>query len=30
MTQGNKISRFVAWTFLTPWQQKTWADKRWN
>ncbi|MGV8926186.1 MAG: 23S rRNA (adenine(1618)-N(6))-methyltransferase RlmF [Ewingella sp.] len=30
MTQGNKISRFVAWTFLTPWQQKSWADKRWN
>jgi 23S rRNA (adenine1618-N6)-methyltransferase len=30
MTQGNKISRFVAWTFLTPWQQKSWAGKRWG
>ncbi|MFU2316631.1 23S rRNA (adenine(1618)-N(6))-methyltransferase RlmF [Rahnella sp. PCH160] len=30
MTQGNKISRFVAWTFLTPSQQKSWAIKRWS
>lgn len=30
MSQGNKVSRFVAWTFLTPVQQLAWASKRWN
>lgn len=29
MAQGNKISRVLAWTFLTPEQQKNWA-KRWE
>ena len=29
MGQGNKISRIVAWTFLTIEQQKTWMNKRW-
>ena len=28
MGQGNKISRIVAWTFLTQEQQKEWM-KRW-
>ena len=27
---GNKISRIVAWTFLTKEQQKTWAKRRWK
>ncbi|RNI24529.1 23S rRNA (adenine(1618)-N(6))-methyltransferase RlmF [Rufibacter latericius] len=30
MSQGNKISRLVAWTFLSPEQQKDWADTRWK
>jgi len=30
MGQGNKTSRIVAWTFLTPNQQKNWRDSRWN
>jgi 23S rRNA (adenine1618-N6)-methyltransferase len=30
MGQGTKISRIVAWTFLTPTQQKRWIDTRWN
>lgn len=30
MAQGQKISRFIAWTFLTPTQQKDWMDKRWK
>lgn len=30
MKQGNKISRFVAWTFLTKTQQAEWQSKRWN
>jgi 23S rRNA (adenine1618-N6)-methyltransferase len=30
MAQGQKVSRFVAWTFLTPSQQKAWAGKRWK
>lgn len=30
MGQGNKISRIVAWTFLTPEQQKEWRDKKWS
>ncbi|MFV1449190.1 23S rRNA (adenine(1618)-N(6))-methyltransferase RlmF [Maribacter sp. HS] len=30
MGQGNKMSRLVAWTFLTDEEMKTWADKRWK
>jgi 23S rRNA (adenine1618-N6)-methyltransferase len=30
MTQGNKISRFVAWTFLTETQHIQWSLKRWK
>lgn len=30
MAQGQKISRFVAWTFLSPEQQQQWAQKRWK
>ncbi|WP_266203595.1 23S rRNA (adenine(1618)-N(6))-methyltransferase RlmF [Pontibacter kalidii] len=30
MGQGNKISRIVAWTFLTPEQQKNWVATRWK
>lgn len=30
MGQGTKISRFVAWTFLSPKQQARWIEKRWN
>jgi 23S rRNA (adenine1618-N6)-methyltransferase len=30
MGQGNKTSRIVAWTFLTPEQQVKWAEKRWK
>lgn len=29
MGQGNKISRIVAWTFLTQEQQKEWRKDRW-
>ncbi len=29
MTQGQKVSRFVAWTFLNGVQQKEWRMKRW-
>lgn len=29
MAQGQKISRFVAWTFQTPQQQAEWAAARW-
>lgn len=29
MAQGQKISRFVAWTFLTKDQQQQWAEERW-
>lgn len=29
MSQGNKKSRFIAWTFLNPEQQADWATKRW-
>jgi len=29
MGQGNKTSRFVAWTFLSPKQQKKWMDANW-
>lgn len=30
MGQGTKISRIVAWTFLTTTQQKKWVETRWN
>ncbi|WP_210465957.1 23S rRNA (adenine(1618)-N(6))-methyltransferase RlmF [Rufibacter roseolus] len=30
MSQGNKTSRLVAWTFLSPDQQKAWAITRWK
>ena len=30
MSQGNKASRIVAWTFLTPDQQKEWMHTRWH
>ncbi len=30
MSQGNKISRFVAWTFLTETQHIQWSLKRWK
>lgn len=30
MHQGNKISRIVAWTYLTPGQQKNWMATRWK
>jgi 23S rRNA (adenine1618-N6)-methyltransferase len=30
MAQGQKISRFVVWTFLTPLQRKEWSRKRWS
>ena len=29
MGQGNKISRIVVWTFLTPEQQEEWKTSRW-
>lgn len=29
MGQGNKISRIIAWTFLTLEQQKAWVSRRW-
>ena len=30
MSQGNKTSRLVAWTFLTPAQQAAWVKMRWD
>lgn len=30
MAQGQKQSRFVAWTFLTPEQQQNWRKERWT
>jgi 23S rRNA (adenine1618-N6)-methyltransferase len=30
MGQGNKISRIVAWTFLSPEEQKKWMEERWR
>jgi 23S rRNA (adenine1618-N6)-methyltransferase len=30
MGQGNKTSRIVAWTFLTPEQQKKWSETKWK
>jgi 23S rRNA (adenine1618-N6)-methyltransferase len=29
MAQGNKISRFLAWTFLQPKQKQAWRNYRW-
>jgi 23S rRNA (adenine1618-N6)-methyltransferase len=29
MGQGNKVSRFIAWTFLSEKEQKDWVDERW-
>jgi len=30
MSQGQKQSRFVAWTFQTPAQQQAWSQTRWQ
>ncbi len=30
MSQGQKSSRFVAWTFFTKEEQIEWAEKKWN
>jgi len=30
MQQGQKQSRFIAWTFFNPAQQKTWRQLRWQ
>ncbi|MFB9862707.1 23S rRNA (adenine(1618)-N(6))-methyltransferase RlmF [Rufibacter immobilis] len=30
MSQGNKASRFIAWTFLTPTQRQTWVQTKWH
>ena len=30
MAQGNKISRVLAWTFLSKEEQKQWIDSRWG
>lgn len=30
MAQGQKVSRFVAWTFLTPEEQVAWKVERWT
>lgn len=30
MSQGNKISRFIAWTFLNKEQQQKWIESRWK
>jgi 23S rRNA (adenine1618-N6)-methyltransferase len=30
MAQGQKISRFVAWTFMDRNEQQSWAKKRWR
>ncbi len=30
MGQGNKSSRVIAWTFLTPAQCKVWVESRWQ
>jgi len=29
MTHGQKVSRIVAWTFLTPAEQADWKNKFW-
>lgn len=30
MAQGNKVSRIVAWTFLSTQEQQNWVTARWN
>ena len=30
MAQGQKVSRFIAWTFLSAEERKEWAQKRWS
>lgn len=30
MGQGQKVSRFIAWTFLTEQEQKDWVNERWK
>ncbi len=30
MAQGQKVSRIVAWTFLTPAEQAAWKNKHWD
>lgn len=30
MGQGNKSSRIIAWTFLSPVEQKQWKEQRWS
>jgi len=30
MAQGQKVSRFVAWTFLNEAEQQAWSKKRWR
>ena len=30
MGQGNKVSRILAWTFLTEAEQEDWRNKRWK
>ncbi|RTQ45927.1 23S rRNA (adenine(1618)-N(6))-methyltransferase RlmF [Hymenobacter gummosus] len=30
MSQGQKVSRFVAWTFLSPEERQQWRQKRWG
>ncbi|MGZ4047901.1 MAG: RlmF-related methyltransferase, partial [Bacteroidia bacterium] len=30
MSQGNKVSRIVTWTFLNTLQQKEWKEKHWH
>ena len=30
MGQGNKSSRLIAWTFLSPEEQLKWAKTRWD
>ena len=29
MGQGQKVSRFIAWTFLSPQEQNQWMEERW-
>jgi 23S rRNA (adenine1618-N6)-methyltransferase len=29
MGQGQKVSRFIAWTFLSTEEQKRWSEERW-
>jgi len=29
MSQGNKLSRIVCWTFLSSEEKKKWVSKKW-